>query len=186
MTKYNLPKTINVQETEYQITNSCDYRVVLDIMEVLKDEELNEGEQLYCAFCLFIGEDDVKGFNEEEIIEACKQMFYVINVGEKNETKAPKPQLMDWIYDFNEIVSAVSRVLGYDIRDEERITHWWSLIGAYKEVGECGFSAIIGIRKKMLKGKQLESWEREFCDNNPELIYLPRLSAEDRAWLEED
>ena len=48
--------------------------------------------------------------------------------------------------------------------------HWWTFIGYYMEIGDCTFSTILDIRRKLRKHKKLEKWEREYYDENRELI----------------
>lgn len=180
---YSLPKVITVDGNKHPIRNECDYRIILDVLEALDDEELAEEDRLYCALYILIGNavNDI-----EDVVSAVEQMLTIINVGKPKTSGSKQPKLMDWQHDFGEIAPAISKYLGYDVRDEARWTHWWTFVGGYKEVGDCSFSAIVAIRKKRIKGKKLEDWEREFCQNHPDLINLPsRLSSSDREWLEE-
>ena len=72
---------------------------------------------------------------------------------------------MDWEHDFQNIAPPVSRVLGYDVRTPNKYTHWWTFLGGYMEIGETTFSNVVSIRSKMAKGKKLEQYEKEFCNN---------------------
>ena len=40
------------------------------------------------------------------------------------------------------------------------------------EIGDCTFSTILDIRRKLRKHKKLEKWEREYYDENRELINI--------------
>lgn len=180
---YSLPKKISVDGVDYPIRNDCDYRIILDVLDALEDEELCEEDRLYCALYVLIGE----AVNYiTDVVSAVEQMMMIINVGSTKSSGQKQPKLMDWKHDFGEIAPAVSKYLGYDVRDEDSFTHWWTFVGGYKEIGDCSFSNIVSIRKKRMKGKKLEDWEREFCQNYPDLINLPsNISAEDQEWLEE-
>ena len=39
---YSLPYSVNIDGEELQIRNKCDFRVVLDVIEALNDEDLTE------------------------------------------------------------------------------------------------------------------------------------------------
>ena len=166
------------------IRNKCDFRVVLDVIEALNDEDLTEQEKIQCALYIFYGEELTKTSNYEE---AVKQMFIVINGGEEETEQNEKPRLMDWKHDFQQIAPPVSRVLGYDVRTPDRFTHWYTWLGGYMEIGECTFSNIVSIRSKRMKGKKLEKWEEEFYRENRKMIDLPRkLTKEEQEYLDID
>lgn len=182
---WSLPISVEIDGTEYAIRNKCDYRVVLDVISALNDEELEMEYRIECA--LFIFYEDLTGL--KDIQAAIMEMIKIINLGkETTEDEQNKPQLMDWEHDFTQIAPPVSRVLGYSVRDEKNYTHWYDFIGAYMEIGsECAFSNIVSIRDKKLKGKKLEKWEQEFYRENRKLIDLPRkLTAEEEEFLNSD
>ena len=177
--------SVEINGTEYAIRNKCDYRVVLDVIGALNDEELEMEYRIECA--LFIFYEDLTGL--KDIQTAITEMMKIINLGEEiTEEDQHKPQLMDWEHDFTQLAPPVSRVLGYSVRDAKNFTHWWDFIGAYMEIGsECTFSNIVSIRDKRLKGKKMEKWEQEFYRENRKLIDLPRkLTAEEEEFLNSD
>ncbi len=88
------------------------------------------------------------------------------------------PRLMDWEQDFPLIVAPVNRIMGCEIRSM-RYLHWWSFLSAYMEIGECTFSAVVGIRQKKQKGKKLEKWEQDYVREHPETVNLRPLVSED-------
>ena len=181
---YSLPYSVNIDGEELKIRNKCDFRVVLDVIEALNDEDLTEQEKIQCALYIFYGEELTKISNYEE---AVKQMFIVINGGEEETEQNEKPRLMDWKHDFQQIAPPVSRVLGYDVRTPDRFTHWYTCLGCYFEIGECTFSNIVSIRSKRIKGKKLEKWEEEFYRENRKMIDLPRkLTKEEQEFLDID
>ena len=181
---WDLPLSVEINGNEYIIRNKCDYRVVLDVIAALNDEELEMQHRVECALFIFyeneISQDDV----ELAIIE----MMKVINLGEEvKEEEEHKPQVMDWEHDFNHIAPPVSRILGYSVRDKNHYTHWYDFVGAYMEIGECAFSTIISIRNKKLKGKKLEKWEQDFYRENRKIIDLPlKLTKEEQEFLDSD
>lgn len=180
---WSLPLTVEIDGVIHNIRNKCDYRVVLDVIEVFKDEELGDNEKVACALIIFY--EDVDKIKNRE--EATKQMLKVINLGEEEAEQDNKPKIMDWQHDFQLIAPPVSRVLGYDVRTPDRYCHFWTFIGAYMEIGECQFSSVISIRTKRMKGQKLDKSEEEFYRENKKMIDLPqKLTKEEQEWLDSD
>lgn len=181
---WSLPIAVEIDGTEYAIRNKCDYRVVLDVISALNDEELELENRIECALFIFYENSSELKNVQRAIIE----MMKIINLGEEvKEEQQHKPQLMDWEHDFSQLAPPISRVLGYSVRDSKHYTHWYDFIGAYMEIGECTFSSIVSIREKRLKGKKLETWEQEFYRENKNIIDLPRkLTAEEEEFLNSD
>jgi hypothetical protein len=178
---WDLPIDVNIDGEKHPIRNKCDYRVVLDVICALRDNELTDEEKVKCA--LFIFYEDVSAIDDFET--AIKEMFRIINNGEEEEhAQDNKPQLMDWEHDFVQIAPPISRVLGYDVRMPDRYTHWYSFLGGYMEIGECTFSTIVSIRNKRSKGKKLEKWELDFLREHRKMVDLPqRVSSEEQELL---
>lgn len=181
---WDLPLSVEIDGKEYAIRNRCDYRMVLDVIGALNDDDLDMQEKLQCALIIFY--EDLKGCNNLE--QAAKEMFTIINNGEEDEQQdTHKPQLMDWHHDFKQIAPPISRVIGYDVRLPDKYTHWWSFIGAYMEIGECNFSNIVSIRSKKAQGKSLEKWEERYYRENRKIVDLPiKLTAEEQALLDSE
>ena len=181
---WDLPIAVKISGKSHTIRNKCDYRVVLDVICALNDNELTEEEKVKCA--LFIFYEDVLAIDDFET--AIKEMFRIINGGEEqDETQESKPSLMDWEHDFPQLAPPVSRVLGYDVRTPDKYTHWYSFLGGYMEIGECTFSTIVSIRSKRAKGKKLESWEEEYLREHRKMVELPRkLTTEEEEFLSSD
>lgn len=185
MSSWDLPLFVDIGGVQYAIRNKCDYRVVLDVIEALNDEDLDIESRIKCA--LFIFYEDLSGCND--LNTAVKKMMEIVNNGEKedDEEQSQKPRLMDWQHDFSMIAPPVSRVLGYDVRTPDRYCHFWTFIGAYMEIGECTFANIVSIRSKKRKGKKLEKHEMEFYKDNRKKIDLPlKLSSEDQEFLDSE
>ena len=181
---HSLPYSVNVDGELLNIRNKCDFRVVLDAIEALNDEDLTQQEKIQTALFIFYGNELHKTTNYEE---AARQMFIVINVGEEETEHEEKPRMMDWKHDFPQIAPPISRVLGYDVRTPEKFCHWWTFIGAYMEIGECTFANVISIRSKRMKGKKLEKWEEEFYRENRKMVDLPqKLTKDEREFLDSD
>lgn len=188
---YTIPYTVdltykdeNSDDQYIKIRNNGDFRVALDVIEALNDNELAEQEKIQCALFIFYGEE-LKKITDYE--KAVKLMFEFINCGEEDAEESNKPVLMNWKHDFAQIVPPISRVIGYDVRLPDKFTHWWSFVGAYMEIGECTFSNIIAIRSKRAKGEKLEKWEEKFVRENRKMIDLPyNLTPEDEEFLNFD
>lgn len=181
---WDLPIAVDINGKSHPIRNKCDYRVVLDVICALNDNELTDEEKVKCA--LFIFYEDISAIEDFE--KAIKEMFRIINGGEEQEESAEqKPQLMDWEHDFSQLAPPISRVLGYDVRTPDKYTHWYSFLGGYMEIGECTFSTIVSIRSKRAKGKKLDKWEEEYIREHRKTVELPRkLTAEEEEFLNSD
>lgn len=182
----DLPYSVVVNGAEYAIRNNCDYRVVLDCIEALTDDDLSDSDKWRCALYMFY--DDVGSIRPDDIEEAAKAMKTIIDGGEEDDTSSAgsgTPPLMNWGHDFPVIAAAVNRILGYDIRTPGKFTHWYSLLAAYMEIGDCTFSTIVSIRRKKAKGKKLDKGEMEYLRNHRKLVELPRkITAEEQAALD--
>ena len=181
---WNLPISVEIDGKEYAITNKCDYRMVLDVICALNDNELDEDQKIRTALYIFY--EDI--FDCENLEKAVKEMFKIISYGEEDDGQnQDKPRLMDWEHDFPQIAPPISRILGFDVRTPDKYVHYWTFIGAYMEIGECTFNNIISIRNKRAKGKPLEKWEEEFFRENYRMVNLPNnLTTEEAGWLFSD
>lgn len=178
-----LPTEVIINDKKHAIRNKCDYRVVLDVISALNDEELNDVEKIQCA--LFVFYEKVEDIDDYEV--AKQEMFKIINNGDEfveNEPESPK--IMDWEHDFKILVAPINRVLGCEIRTIEYL-HWWTLLAGYLEIGECLYNSVISIRKKRMKGQPLSKEEQEFYRENRKMIELPQnLTQEEKDWLDSD
>jgi hypothetical protein len=180
---WNLPAAVEIDGKEYAITNKCDYRMVLDVICALNDNELDDEQKLRTALYVFY--EDISECTDIE--KAVKEMFKIISYGEEDDGRGEnKPRLMDWEHDFKVLVAPVNRVLGYEIRLVDYL-HWHTFLDAYFEIGECQFQTIVSIRSKRMKGKKLENWEQEFYRENKKKVDLPQnLTEEEQEWLDSD
>lgn len=181
---WDLPIAVEINGRQQPIRNKCDYRVVLDVICALNDNELTDEEKVKCA--LFIFYEDISQIDDFDT--AIKEMFRIINGGEEQEENhEQKPQLMDWEHDFPQLAPPISRVLGYDVRTPDKFTHWYSFLGGYQEIGECAFATLVSIRSKRAKGKKLEKWEQEFYQEHRKMVDLPKkLTQEEQDFLDSD
>lgn len=180
---WNLPIAVEIDGTEYKITNKCDYRMVLDVICALNDNELDDEQKIRTALYIFY--EDISECTDFE--KAIKEMYKIIAYGEEDDGQGEnKPRLMDWEHDFNLLVAPINRVLGYEIRSVNYL-HWYTFLSGYYEIGECTFSNVVSIRSKRAKGKKLEQWEQEFYRENKKMVDLPQnLTEEEQEWLDSD
>lgn len=169
--KYSLPYKVELTDgTVLKIRNNCDYRVVLDCIGALNDNELSEEEKSKSALIIFY-ENYQDITNPQEAID---DLSKIISYEDETPQDSNKPILMDWQKDFKQIAPPISRVLGFDVRTPDKFVHWWTFVGAYMEIGECQFSTIVSIRSKKAKGIKLDKWEEDFCREHPNLVVLPQ------------
>ena len=180
---YEIPTTITVGSTEYQIRNKGDYRMVLDCFSALQDASLNSNERLFCSLIIFY-EDinciaDINKF--EDLEEAATKMFDFFNCGRSQSIgKKMNHKLIDWEQDSQIICSAINKVANKEVRAEPYI-HWWTFMGYYSAVGESLLSTIVSIRDKIVRGKKLEKHERIFRQENPEYFVWNTNNIDDEA-----
>lgn len=185
----NLPEIVDNDGVDLIIREKCDYRIVKKVIRALNDVELTPEKKMHCALIIFY-ENYEKIKNIKNAIE---QMYFIIDCGNqykyerKEENQEHKSAIMDWDYDWDIIAPEINKVLGYEIRTPNKYTHWWTLIGAYKCIGEGAFNTIVSIRDKKQKGKKMEKWEQEFYRENRKMIDLPhKLTAEEEEFLNSD
>lgn len=174
---YGLPEKVNIGEKEHAIRS--DFRVILEILEALNDEELAEAEKIECLLKMFyVDWEDI-----EDLPEAVKACYNFIDGGRERPNKK-SARLIDWERDFEYIIAPVNRVLGYEARAAKKV-HWWTFLSAYMEIGgDCLMSQIVSIRDKQNKGKKLEKHEREWLRQNRHLVNLPqKYNAADNEML---
>lgn len=168
---YELPTSITIEDRQYQITNDGDYRVILDCFSALSDNELSEDEQVLASLLIFYNEfNDLEDLpNDKETLEAlATEMCKFFNCGQEESVGASTGhQLIDWEGDSLIVTAAINNVAHTEIRSLPYL-HWWTFMGYYMSVGESVLSTVVGIRDKLTRGKELEKWEKEFKQNNPQ------------------
>ncbi|MDR1940030.1 MAG: bacteriophage Gp15 family protein [Clostridiales bacterium] len=178
---YNLPTKISLEGREYEIRNKGDYRVVLDVIAALNDVNLSDGEKAVAVLIIFYPQ-----YAEiSDAQTALNEVMSFINCGETDGTETGRrSRLIDFEQDFQLIVAPVNKVIGCEIRALEYL-HWWTFMSAFHEVGECSFAQVVEIRKKQAKGKKLETWEREFYNDNKSVVDLKkRVNDKDKAIID--
>lgn len=170
---YSLPTSVLINGQPYGITCKGDYRMVIDCFMALNDAELEENERIFSALIIFYEDiDSVEDiFNEfgqgEGFVEAVKQMYSFFDCGQKEMGAKMNYKVIDWEQDEQLIASSVNKVAGTEIRSVDYM-HWWTFMGYYIAVGQGVLSTVCSIRDKMVKGKKLEDYEKEFKHDNPQ------------------
>lgn len=184
---YNLPTTIDISGVEYRLRDNGDFRNILNAFVVLNDEELDKQEKILTALVIFYDVDSVEDVLEmPDVEEAAHKMFEFFNAGRK-EHSGPDRKLIDWAEDSAMIVSAVNNVANKEIRAEKYL-HWWTFISYYMAVGESTLATVVSIRDKILRGKSLEKWERQFKSENPQYFEWNHKTADEieaEQWLKD-
>lgn len=165
---YELPTEIIIEGHPYRIREKGDYRTILGVFSVLEDTELDQKERIISALIIFYEDlNDIEDVLSLPNLEsAVTQMFEFFNGG-RSESGRKARKLLDWEDDSALICSAVNHVSGKEIRSEPYI-HWWTFLSYYMSVGECVLSTVVSIRDKIMTGKKLEKWERQYRDENPQ------------------
>lgn len=182
---WNLPKSVEISGKKYNITKECDYRVILDCLESLKDYRLDPSEQIICALTIFYDDylnvlccdGEVKLFIEKmvAIIDGDNQSI--------NTTGRKLKPIVDFKKDFPLIASALLPILGYDVRIVDYL-HWWTFLGAFREIKEGVYAEVLRIRIKQSKGIALEKDERQFYRENRGIVDLDfELTEDEKEFL---
>ena len=180
----NLPICIEIKDKVYPINRNGEHRVILDIIKAFNDSSLTPEEKAYVTLNIFY--DFNLPEDAEDVKLAANDMIKFINRGQTQpENYVNKKTLIDWNKDYFMIADGLVKVLGYDVRDTERYTHWWTFVGACSQIGEGFLNTVVSIRSKRQKGKKLEKWEQEFYRENREVIdAVSDMSDEERKRLQ--
>lgn len=168
---YDLPTSIVIENKEYLITNKGDFHVILDCFAALEDAELDERFRIYSALIIFYEDinsiEDIVNVFSTNCQKAVNEMYNFFNCGQQNIGMTVQHKLIDWDQDSQMISAALNNVARKEIRSEPYI-HWWTFMGYYCSVGESTLATVVSIRYKIVAGKKLEKYEKEFKRNNPE------------------
>lgn len=180
MSAWELPTSLEIGGVGYPIRT--DFRAILRIMECLNAPQYEDDEKKMIFFTIFF--PTYKEIPKRFYQEAFDKAVDFIDMGMRDDSKRKKPTTMDWAKDSAIIIPAVNRVMGQEVRALKYL-HWWTFLGAYLEIGESLFSSVLNIRQKKAKGKKLEDYEKEFYQDNRELIDLNKTSKRSQAEVDE-
>lgn len=178
--RFDLPQKAEINGREYDIRS--DFREILDILMMMSDPEMPDEDKAIAALMMFYPDyDEIPTADYEAAVKWCYQF---IDGGEEIKTKK-SPRLMDWEQDYPLIIAPVNRILGYEARGKDHL-HWWTFLAAYREIGDCTFARIVGIRDKRRRGKKLDKLDQEFYRENREMVELKQktTAAEEQLFNE--
>lgn len=180
---YSLPMTVVIDSHEFHIRNKGDFRMVLDCFSALNDAEMSEDARVLASLLIFYEElntiEDIYGY-QSIAGKLVSEMYRFFNCGQEESvgTSVNKP-VIDWDKDSNLICAAINNVANQEIRAMPYL-HWWTFIGYYMSVGESALATVVGIRQKIIKGKKLEKWEKEFKREHPNYFVWNSATLEDK------
>ena len=176
---FELPTTIRLGGKEFPIRNNGDYRMVLDCFVALQDTELDEQSRTFT--CLIIFYNDINSTEDlnklPDINEAISKMYDFFNCGKPDVGRSLNYNILDWEKDEQIIASAINNVAQTEVRALPYL-HWWTFMGYYSAIGESQLATILSIREKIVKGKPLEKYEKEYRRDNPGYFNRDYRSAE--------
>lgn len=174
-----MPRTVTVCDKPLSVRT--DYRDILNIFAALADPDLSEQEKGFVTlFIFYVNPDEVPEGHTEEAMTAFREFA---EAGVKAESRQG-PTLMDWEKDYPLIAPEIDRILGCSTRDAEYI-HWWTYMGAFRNVRDGLFSRVVAVRKKRAEGK-LDKSDWEFLRDNYHLVELPtHLTDEETQFFKE-
>ena len=185
---YDLPTSIYINDREYPIRNHGDYRMVIDCFIALNDSELDKSHRIATSLIIFydgMDEDtDLAEFFGDDLESAIREMFLFMNCGQPESAKPQSFSVFNWKTDAQLISGSVNAVAGKELRAEPYV-HWWTFMGYYSAIGESPLATILGIREKIVKGKPLEKYEKEYRMNNPGYFNRDYRSTEQISMEEE-
>lgn len=168
---YELPTTIQINDTTYTIRNQGDYRMVLDCFKVLNDVELSENERILACLIIFYEDfndiESVLSLDGDTTKSLIDNAFLFFNCGQQSVAGKTNYKTIDWEQDSQLISSAVNKVAGREIRADQYL-HWWTFMGYFNAVGESALATVVGIRSKIVKQEKLEKYEQKFRADNPQ------------------
>ena len=162
---YRLPEKVQIGGCEY--TLNTDFRVILQIFRCLEDRSLPEILQWRVALGLFY-DSPVPAEHRAEAMEYLAGFLR----GGQPEGK-PGAKLLDWQQDAGCIIAGVNAVAGCEVRALPKV-HWWTFLSWFHAMPPGQLSTVVSIRDKLRRGKQLESWEKEFYRENKAAVELKR------------
>lgn len=179
MSCWELPETLQVGGVDYRIR--YDFRAALDIISALNDPDLPDSGKLRVMIEILYVEQPP----EDVLEEAVEKAVWFLDCGETAQDDKPKSRTMDWEQDAGIIFPAINKIAGYEIRNPQKKTHWWTVMGFFYEIEDGVFSQVLSIRQKRAKGKKLDKWEREFLTENRGVVELKaRVSEEEKVQRE--
>lgn len=164
-----LPTTLKVNGTDYKIR--YDYRNILRILQCFNNDEMGDAEKvLVCLKRLY---ENFSALPRDDYAEAYEKAIAFIDFqSNTNNSRRPRPVVMDWTKDEQLIFPAINKVAGQEVRLMP-VLHWWTFLGYYLSVDADNlFSHVVAIRAKKSRGEKLDKAERRFYEANRDICDL--------------
>lgn len=125
-----------------------DFRIGMQIITCLKDEELSEEERYSISLNLLYGNSI-----PQDLELALKGLMWFLNLGEEDDeiikSNSKQKDIMDFEIDSSRIYSGFMSVLGIDLSKEKM--HWFKFRYLLLELIKCHLSNVIEIRTQDTK-----------------------------------
>ena len=176
---FSLPTTVTVSGIEYPVRT--DYRVILEILVMLDDPDLSDGDKTEALLRMFYVNQSP---DPMAAVEAFRR-FVDPRCEDKNLTSR-NARLISWQQDFDLMVAPINHILGCEVRALDHL-HWHTFLSAYLEIPpDSVFARVLRIREKLRQGKKLEKYEKQWYRKNADLVHLkPKFSQAEEAILSE-
>lgn len=172
MTGFCLPRQAVIAGKTYGL--HTDFRDILEIFSYLENPDLPEYIRWQVALALFFEEP----LPPEDFSPGAEYFAWFANGG-REDAGTESTRLLDWEKDALLIVADVNKVAGREIREAAYI-HWWTFLSWFHGIGEGQLSTVVALRQKLMEGKALSDWEKDYYRHNRALVDLPtKLSREE-------
>ena len=163
---FSLPTTVTVSGIEYPVRT--DYRVILEILVMLDDPDLTDGDKTEALLRMFY----VNRPSDEENALAAFIGFVDPRSQRRAQRSGSSSHIIDWSQDFDLMVAPINHILGCEVRALDHL-HWHTFLSAYLEIPpDSVFARVLRIREKLRTGKKLEKYERSWYNKNRDLVHL--------------
>lgn len=147
--------------TEYNgYTINSDFRIGIQMFQVLNDSELTETEQFYKSYELLF---DVDGEDKLPDIQTAQDgiQWFLSGWYTDNPVKSSREEKKDMDYDIDQwrIFSAFLTQFGINLNEVDM--HFWVFMGLLSTLEECAFTRIVDIRTKKIDPKMKPSDKEE-------------------------
>lgn len=147
--------------TEYKgYPINSDFRIGIQMFQVLNDSELTEIEQVYKACELLFDVDGIEEYPDMITMQEGVQWF-LSEWYTDNPTKSSREEKKDMDYDIDQwrIFSAFLTQFGVNLNTVDM--HFWVFMGLLSTLEECAFTRVVDIRTKKIDPKMSPSDKKE-------------------------
>ena len=175
---FSLPSEVDVAGRSYEVRT--DYRVILEILVMLDDPDLSDGDKTEALLRMFYVNQSP---DPMAAVEAFRR-FVDPRCEDKNLTSR-NARLISWQQDFDLMVAPINHILGCEVRALDHL-HWHTFLSAYLEIPpDSVFARVLRIREKLRQGKKLEKYEKQWYNRNRDLVHLkPKFSTKEEELIE--